>query len=148
MLFGTPIDESCRFQFSFLTQKKKKNLIKSTVTIISYNSIPWFFINLKPCFITLQFFILQPLNPLMALSATFITPSPSSSNLYAKIRKPFLSHSVYLLKPLKIRASATLNYSNVEKSSPLKVRIQLFYFMIIDFFSLNCVKIIAILLHF
>ncbi|CAI8610050.1 unnamed protein product [Vicia faba] len=57
----------------------------------------------------------------MALSATFITPSPSSSNLYAKIRKPFLSHSVYLLKPLKIRASATLNYSNVNnKSSPLK----------------------------
>ncbi|KEH15849.1 putative alpha/Beta hydrolase [Medicago truncatula] len=59
----------------------------------------------------------------MALSATFITPSPSSSNLYTKFRKPFLSHSVYLLKPFKIRASTTLDYSNVsssDKSSPLK----------------------------
>ncbi|PNX98368.1 hypothetical protein L195_g026616 [Trifolium pratense] len=59
----------------------------------------------------------------MALSATFITPSPSTSNLYAKFRKPFLSHSVYLLKPLKIQASTTLDYSNVsasDKSSPLK----------------------------
>jgi len=62
----------------------------------------------------------------MALSATFITSSPSSSSLYTKFRKPFFSHSVYLLKPLKIRASTTLDYSNVSssnKSSPLKVRI-------------------------
>jgi hypothetical protein len=66
----------------------------------------------------------------MALSATFITPSPSSSNLSAKIRKPFLSHSVYLLKPLKIQASTTLDYSNVsasDKSSPLKVRINYYF---------------------
>ncbi|CAI8610048.1 unnamed protein product [Vicia faba] len=59
----------------------------------------------------------------MALSATFITPSPSSSNLYAKTRKPFLSNTVFLIKSPKIQASATLDYSKVsasKKSSPLK----------------------------
>nr|AFK36940.1 unknown [Lotus japonicus] len=67
--------------------------------------------------------ILQVLHLLMALSATFMLPSSPSSNLCTKIRRPFLSHSVNLITPLKIRASTTLDYSNVsvnDKPSPLK----------------------------
>ncbi|XP_057726722.1 uncharacterized protein LOC130942059 [Arachis stenosperma] len=56
----------------------------------------------------------------MALSATFKPFSPQSFNLYSKIRRPFSSHSLTLLK---VRASTTLDYSNVSanpKPSPLK----------------------------
>ncbi|KAH1132505.1 hypothetical protein GYH30_011382 [Glycine max] len=59
----------------------------------------------------------------MALSATFMPPSSPKLNLYSKIRRPFYPHSVRLLKPVKIWASTTLDYSNVstnDKSSPLK----------------------------
>ncbi|KAK7330360.1 hypothetical protein VNO77_24552 [Canavalia gladiata] len=60
----------------------------------------------------------------MALSATLMPPSSPKLNLYAKIRRrPFFPHTVNLLKPLKIRASTTLPYSNVsanDKPSPLK----------------------------
>ncbi|KAG2407728.1 uncharacterized protein HKW66_Vig0025500 [Vigna angularis] len=59
----------------------------------------------------------------MALYATFMPPSSPKFNLYAKIRVPFYPHSVRFLSPLKIRASTTLDYSNVsanDKSSPLK----------------------------
>ncbi|RDY12223.1 hypothetical protein CR513_03004, partial [Mucuna pruriens] len=65
----------------------------------------------------------EALHPLMALSAIFVPPSSPKLNLYAKIRGPFCPHSVRLLNPLKIRASTTLDYSNVsanDKSSPLK----------------------------
>lgn len=62
----------------------------------------------------------------MALYATFMPPSSPKFNLYAKIRAPFYPHSIRFLSPLKIRASTTLDYSNVsanDKSSSLKVRI-------------------------
>ncbi|XP_027331832.1 uncharacterized protein LOC113847138 [Abrus precatorius] len=59
----------------------------------------------------------------MALSATLMPPSSPKLNLCAKIRRPVLSHSLNLLNPLKIRASTTLDYSNVssnDKSTLLK----------------------------
>ncbi|KAK7388942.1 hypothetical protein VNO78_23771 [Psophocarpus tetragonolobus] len=59
----------------------------------------------------------------MVLSATFMPSSSPKLTLYAKIRGPFYPHSVRLLNPFKIRASTTLDYSNVsanDKSSPLK----------------------------
>ncbi|RZB56172.1 uncharacterized protein LOC114393817 [Glycine soja] len=65
----------------------------------------------------------EALHPLMALSTTFMPPSSPKLNLYSKIRRPFYPHSVRFLNPLKIRASTTLDYSNVstnDKSPPLK----------------------------
>ncbi|KAL2321988.1 hypothetical protein Fmac_026367 [Flemingia macrophylla] len=59
----------------------------------------------------------------MALSATLMPSSSPKLNLYAKFRIPFSPHSVTFPNPLKIRASTTLDYSNVstnDKSSPLK----------------------------
>lgn len=100
-----------------------KNLINFAVSIFCYGF----------AFLTLNFrshcwilhFQLSPLSLLMALSATFMPPSSPKLNLYSKIRRPFYPHSVRLLKPVKIWASTTLDYSNVstnDKSSPLKVR--------------------------
>lgn len=106
-----------------------KNLINFAVSIFCYGF----------AFLTLNFrshcwifhFQLSPqpfeaLHPLMALSTTFMPPSSPKLNLYSKIRRPFYPHSVRFLNPLKIRASTTLDYSNVstnDKSPPLKVRV-------------------------
>ncbi|KAE9609625.1 hypothetical protein Lal_00006360 [Lupinus albus] len=59
----------------------------------------------------------------MALSATFTPPLSSSFGLHSKTHKPFSSHSLNFINPLKIRASTTLDYSSVStngKPSPLK----------------------------
>lgn len=60
----------------------------------------------------------------MAFSATFSAPPSPSFSLSYKMGRSLYSPTVNLLKPLKIRASATVDYSNVsvsDKPSPLKV---------------------------
>ncbi|KAK7855850.1 uncharacterized protein LOC112039359 [Quercus suber] len=49
----------------------------------------------------------------MAISAAFFTSSSPSLTLPCKTHKPFYSQSVYFLKPFTVKASTTLDYSNV-----------------------------------
>ncbi|KAI9086424.1 hypothetical protein K1719_031508 [Acacia pycnantha] len=59
----------------------------------------------------------------MALSATFSAPSTPCLNLSSKFRRSCFSHTINFRGPLKIRASTTLDYSNVsvnDKPAPLK----------------------------
>ncbi|XP_028763445.1 uncharacterized protein LOC114743924 [Neltuma alba] len=59
----------------------------------------------------------------MALSATFSAPSSPSLKLSAKFRRFCFSHTINFRRPLQIRASTTLDYSNVsvnDKPTPLK----------------------------
>lgn len=49
----------------------------------------------------------------MAISAAFFPSSSPSLTLPCKIHKPFYSQSFYFLKPFTVKASTTLDYSNV-----------------------------------